>query len=165
MGCTFTPHNWKECIFQRGCSWSVQSILGSGLIPGGKESDKARQAVFFATLNSFRWKSRWRRTPWWFRSSSESALSQSLETASRCRLVGKIVKSTRFGIANLANNVICDHHPQSCVRRLHLQSNLWENKRSSIVRNTLNLKAKHPKLRWKASGLCSSSGSLFTMKL
>ena len=48
-----TPHNWKECIFHRGCSWSVQSILESGLIPGGKESDKARQAVFFTTLNSF----------------------------------------------------------------------------------------------------------------
>ena len=35
----------------RGCSWSVQSILGRGLIPGGKESDKARQAVFFTPLN------------------------------------------------------------------------------------------------------------------
>ena len=43
----------KEYVFHRGCSWNVQSILGSGLIPGGKESDKARQAVFFTPLNPF----------------------------------------------------------------------------------------------------------------
>ena len=27
--------------------------LGGGLIPGGKESDKAREAVFFTPLNLF----------------------------------------------------------------------------------------------------------------
>ena len=35
MGYTSIPYNWKECIFHRGCSRSVQSILVSGLIPGG----------------------------------------------------------------------------------------------------------------------------------
>ena len=53
MGYTSIPYNWEEYIFHRGCSWSVQSILGSGLIPSGKESDKARQAVFFTPLNPF----------------------------------------------------------------------------------------------------------------
>ena len=115
--------------------------LGERTDSGWKRKRQSTASSLLCNSELFSWKSRWRRTPWWFRSSSESALSQSLETASRCRLVGKIVKSTRFGIANLANNVICDHHPQSCVRRLHLQSNLWENRRSSIVRNTLNLKA------------------------
>ena len=60
--------------------------------------------------------------------------------ASRCRVLDKILQSTRFGIVILINKVICDHHPQSCARRLHLQSNFWE-KRSSIVRQTLNPKA------------------------
>ena len=51
MGYMSIPYNWKEYIFHRVCSWSVLSILGSGLIPGGKEGDKARQAVFFTPLN------------------------------------------------------------------------------------------------------------------
>ena len=51
MEYTLVRYIWKEYIFHRGCSWSVQSILGSGIIPGGKESDKARQAVFFTPLN------------------------------------------------------------------------------------------------------------------
>ena len=53
MGYTSAPHNWKEYIFHRGCSWSVQYILWSGLILGEKESDKARQAAFFTSLNPF----------------------------------------------------------------------------------------------------------------
>ena len=47
MGYTYILYNGKEYIFHRGCVWSVQSILGSGLIPGGKQNDKALQAVFF----------------------------------------------------------------------------------------------------------------------
>ena len=53
MGYTSIPYNWKEYIFHKGCLWDVQSILGSGLIPGGKESDKAPLAVFFTPLNPF----------------------------------------------------------------------------------------------------------------
>ena len=34
-------------------SWNFQSILGKGLIPGGKEKDKARQAVFLTPTNPF----------------------------------------------------------------------------------------------------------------
>ena len=33
--------------------WNTQSILESGIIPGGKENDKARQAVFCTPLNPF----------------------------------------------------------------------------------------------------------------
>ena len=43
--------NWKEYIFS---GWfSIQSILENGLIPGGKESDKGRQTVFFTPLNPY----------------------------------------------------------------------------------------------------------------
>ena len=40
-------------IFHRGISWNFQSILGSGIILGGKENDKDRQAVFFTHPNPF----------------------------------------------------------------------------------------------------------------
>ena len=38
--------------FSQGSSFSIQSILESGLIPGGKESDEGRQIVFFTPLNN-----------------------------------------------------------------------------------------------------------------
>ena len=47
------PYKWKEYIFHRGCSSSIQSIRENGLIPGGKESDKGRQTIFFTPLNPF----------------------------------------------------------------------------------------------------------------
>ena len=31
------PYNWKEYVFHRSCSFSIQSILEHGLIPGGHE--------------------------------------------------------------------------------------------------------------------------------
>ena len=46
------PYNRKDKIFHEGSSWDSR-ILGSGLIPGGKVNDEARQAVFFTSLNPF----------------------------------------------------------------------------------------------------------------
>ena len=45
------PYNWKN-IFHRGCSFSIQSVLENGLIPGGHGSDKGRQTVFCTPLNT-----------------------------------------------------------------------------------------------------------------
>ena len=53
MNYTLIPYKWKEYIFHKGISWNFQSILESGIIPGGKENDRARQAVFFTPLNPF----------------------------------------------------------------------------------------------------------------
>ena len=47
LGYTIILDDWKESFFQRRSSWDAPSLLGSGLIPGGKENDKSRQAVFF----------------------------------------------------------------------------------------------------------------------
>ena len=88
-------------------------------------------------LNPFWWRFRLRRTSWWSHSSSKSALSQSLETQSRCRLVEKIIPSTRSRFAILANAVTCNHRTQSCASRLHPQSNLSK-RRSNAVGETLN---------------------------
>ena len=53
MGYVFIPRNWKRHVFHTGLSWNFQSEMGSGLIPGGKEKDKARQAVFLTPTNPF----------------------------------------------------------------------------------------------------------------
>ena len=53
MGYVKIPRNWKKYTYHRGLSWNFQSILGKGLIPGGKEKDKDRQAVFLTSTNSF----------------------------------------------------------------------------------------------------------------
>ena len=53
MGYVFIPRNWKKYIFHTGLSWNYQSILGNGFIPGRKEKDKARQAVFLTPTNPF----------------------------------------------------------------------------------------------------------------
>ena len=37
----------------RSCSFSIQTILENGLIPGGKESHKGRHTIFFTPLNPF----------------------------------------------------------------------------------------------------------------
>ena len=47
------PRNWRKYIFHRGLSLNFQSILGNGLIPGGEERDKDRQAVFLTPTNPF----------------------------------------------------------------------------------------------------------------
>ena len=51
MNYTLIPYNWKEHIYHTGISWNCQSILGSGLSPGGKENDRARQSVFCTALH------------------------------------------------------------------------------------------------------------------
>ena len=53
MNYTLILYRWKEYIYHRGISWNFQTILGSGLIPRGKENDRTRQAVFFTPLNPF----------------------------------------------------------------------------------------------------------------
>ena len=44
----------EKYIFHRGFSWNFHSVLGNRLVLGGKEKDKARQAVFPTQLNPFR---------------------------------------------------------------------------------------------------------------
>ena len=79
----------RSISFHRGILWTCQSNLGSGMIPGGKENDKARQAVFFTPLNPFGKRPGWRRTSRWLHCSSEGTLSNLLETQSRCGMLDK----------------------------------------------------------------------------
>ena len=53
MGHVAIAYDWKEFVFHRGCSFSIQSILENGLIAGGKQSKEGRQTIFFTPLNPF----------------------------------------------------------------------------------------------------------------
>ena len=52
-GYVFILRNLKRYTFHKGLSWTFQSILGHGLIPGGKKKDETRQAVFQTPTNPF----------------------------------------------------------------------------------------------------------------
>ena len=51
MGYMRIPYIWKQFFLHKGSSFSIQSQ--NGLIPGGKESDKRLQTIFFTPLNTF----------------------------------------------------------------------------------------------------------------
>ena len=110
MEYTFIPHNWKEYIFHGGSSWNSQSNLVSGLIPGGKENDKARQAVFFTLLDPFGNNPDEEKPHDDYTVPQEVHYQTELETHSRCSVLDKIIQSARSRIAILANQIICNHH-------------------------------------------------------
>ena len=95
--------------------------LGSGLIPGGKASDKEIQMKI---------------NPMKITRFLRKCIITVIGNVIRMPFFDKITQDTRSRTAILANEVICDHHPLSCARRLHLQNNFWE-RRTSIVRKTL----------------------------
>ena len=45
------PNNFFEYIYHIGCAINLQSITYSGLIPGGQNSSRERQTVFFTAVN------------------------------------------------------------------------------------------------------------------
>ena len=45
------PNNFFEYIYYIGCAISLHSIMNSGLIPGGQNSSRDRQTVFFTAVN------------------------------------------------------------------------------------------------------------------
>ena len=45
------PNNFFECIYHVGCAIILHSIANSGLIPGGQNSSRDRQTVFFTAVN------------------------------------------------------------------------------------------------------------------
>ena len=45
------PKIFFECIYHIGCAISLHSIINSGLTPGGQNSIRERQRVFFTTVN------------------------------------------------------------------------------------------------------------------
>ena len=47
----FIPNNFFEYIYHIGSAVSLHSITNSGLIPGGQNSNKDRQTVFFTAVN------------------------------------------------------------------------------------------------------------------
>ena len=47
----FIPDNFLKYTYHIGCAVSLHSITNSGLIPGGQNSSRERQIVFFTAVN------------------------------------------------------------------------------------------------------------------
>ena len=45
------PNNFFEYIYHIGCAVDLHSITNSGLLPGGQNSSRDRQTVFFTAVN------------------------------------------------------------------------------------------------------------------
>ena len=110
-------HKCKKYVFQRGPSWNFQSMLGNGLVPGGKEKDKARQAV--KLTNPFGNDPEEEAPHDDLYNPTASVLRNSLETPPRCCILGTIAKSPGSRITILANENISNHAFQNNTRRLH----------------------------------------------
>ena len=129
---------WKEFIFHRCCSSSIQSILENGLIPGGKESRLSSTPLHLCGRDSdeeessddhatpqMHYHSHWKRNQdavYWV----------------------KLAQAQGQGLQFWANNVTCDHRTRSCASRVHQQSDLSE-RRSNTVRQIF-----HPTTRAKS---------------
>ena len=136
---TLMPHNWKEYTFHKGMSWNSQPMSGSGIIPGGKENDKARQAVLLTPLNPFGNdpdnEKKKKKTSWWSHCSSEGTLPNLLETIKMQKK-----ESGRSRISILSDKINCNHLLRHSARRLHLPSD-FSQRRSTIIREARNTKA------------------------
>ena len=51
MGHVYISPNWKQFVFNRGCSFDLKFLLGAGLIARGREGRENRHTVFFTPLN------------------------------------------------------------------------------------------------------------------
>ena len=119
MGYVFTPRTWKSFINHRGLSWNSQSILGKGLIPGGKEKDKARQAVFRTPTNPFG------DDPEEERPHDDFTIPQKAPHVTKWKFDqgvenwDTIIKGEGSRIGILANEVICNHDLRYNTWRLY----------------------------------------------
>ena len=122
--------HWKKYLYQRGRSWDCQSVLEYGLIPGGKEKDKARQAVFLTPTNLFG------NDPEEERAHDDLTVPYitSWNAATRCTTI----RSGGLWIGILADEVVCNHDLRNNTWRLHWSRGIrwW---RSSTFTNDLKL--------------------------
>ena len=133
------------------------------IIPGGKENDWYRQAVFY-TLESMRKRHGWRRT---------FILITLFLRRCMINLVGNAIKISVYwrtlsraqdeGLRFLMTKSFAIITLRHCTRRLHWSCDFSE-RRSSIILRSSNHRGQHPMLCQKAFGLCSNSGSLLSRK-
>ena len=118
------PYNLKEFFFHWGCSFSIQSILENGLIPGGKESKEGRQTIFFTQLDPFEENSGAEEPRDDFTIPQKVHRHSNRKRNQDAVYLVKLFPSTRSRIAILANEVTCINRTQSSASRLHQQSYL-----------------------------------------
>ena len=131
------PYNWKQFVFHRGCSFSIQSILEIGLIAWGKQRNEGRQTIFFTPLNPF-WENPDEEAP-----SDDFTIPKKVHCHSNWNrdqdavYLVKLSWAQDQGLRFWQTKVTCNNRTQSGAGRLHLQSNLSE-RRWNTSRKTLN---------------------------
>ena len=123
-------------MFHTGCFLSIQSVLENGLIPGGHESEKGRQTVFFAPLNPLGGFSDEEKPRDDYSSSNvhhHSNWKRNQDAVYWVELSRALGRELQFWKTN--SHAITVHSPVPA--KLHPQSNLSK-RRSNTVRKTLN---------------------------
>ena len=94
MGYAKILSNWNKDTYVKGLSQNCQSILEEGLIPRGKEKDKAREAVFLSPTNPFGnglvLETRWARMEEWYSCTNPTVRITSMRQ--RCRSCHRRIK-------------------------------------------------------------------------
>ena len=117
--------NGKNYCFTEGAFLISASILGSGLIAGGRESKGGRRTIFFTPLNPVRGQSRPKKNrAMTHQNREEHTITFSGSQSPGRRLLDQFSPSTRKGIAVLADKISCRNCVQLCAGRLHLQCEL-----------------------------------------
>ena len=111
--------NWRQYIFHLGISWNLQSILRSGLIPGRKENDRARRAVFFVHLNPPGNETDEEEPHFDYPVPQKVHYRPAYWKRNQDPVYWENVQSAGSRIAILENTMICNHHQRHSARRLH----------------------------------------------
>ena len=117
------PYHWKEFLFHRSCSFSIQSILENGLNAGGKQNREGRPTIFFTPLN-----------PFGENPDEEVPRDDFIQFLRKCTItaVGNVIRMPFYWvkisraqdqrIAILTDEVTCNNRTLSCAARLHLSA-------------------------------------------
>ena len=115
MGHVAIPYTWKEFLFHRGCSYDVTSILKSGLIAGGRESEEGGQTIFFTPLSPFGDNPDQEEPSDDFSKPRKVQYHCKLKKYSARRLLDQFSPSTRQRTTVLANQIPCRNCIQLCA--------------------------------------------------
>ena len=93
----------KSIYVHRSCSFSIQSVLENGLIPGGRESvSSSHHLTLLMKIPT-------KKNPLMITQFLRKCTTTVIGHVTRMPLIREIVQSTRFGTAILADEVTCNH--------------------------------------------------------
>ena len=129
------PNDFFEYIYHIGCAVSVHPITNSGLIPGGQNSGRERQTVFFKAVNPMQ-------------KNHKDSQELDLTKITSCIVQVKVKNTPRFGVLGrytacstkkievLSNKIERNHPLRHTPSFLYLESDCHEIWRNHIPKDT-----------------------------